>query len=188
MWQRESLLVCYSHQHRKVGTSVDVVAPMAFVCTLSDHSETALVLKRGNGWMVTTPVGHCSEEDKSYYLFVTLDPIPSGYMELAFCLIEHNGEFGTEYLYWSGREVAIFVNKTERSKILACLLSIVHHLIETAKSDQVFMCTADADAPPKALRKYMLIVKVLEECGYRPSRYDPYHGKDAWLFVKAEQK
>jgi hypothetical protein len=87
-------------------------------------------------------------------------------------------------LYRSAKDFALKVQKKDRIPIMACLMCAVGHLITLAKPDKVFLCTFDADAPPKANQKFILLAKVFGDCGYKVQTADPYHGHSVWWMCK----
>ena len=153
---------------------------MAFVCTIDPDVDQITMVHRGNSHLLILPIGYDDSEDKSYSFLIVLDPMPGGDLDLSFCLVEYDGQTDSEYTYWSGRDVAKFINRDDRARILERLLSAIRLLLNEIQPLKVHMCTLDAHPPEKAQRKNFLIARVFELCGYEVRTADPYYGQQVW--------
>lgn len=153
---------------------------MSFVCCLDITSFAATHVKRVNSRAVLVPIGYDDEDGRSFFLFVTLDVIiADDGLELGFSVFEHDPVTDSEHHYWSGKDTS-FIPKEARSKILDLLFETVRSLISEQNQGRVFLCTRDGSAPSKANRKFILLAKLFEDCGYTVRTADPYHGQQCW--------
>lgn len=157
---------------------------MSFVCTLTAEFTPPLVEVRGSSHLVLCPIGYHLHENKSYFLMVTLDVLPGGLYELAFCLVEYDGDVDSEYQYWNSSEVQPLIPRQDRSAIRSILGAVTRYLLDSVKPEEVTMCTSEAHLPQKALIKYGLVCEVFADCGYVVSNYDEYHGQRVWRMVR----
>lgn len=157
---------------------------MTFVCTVEAEFVPPLVQRNGSSHLVLMPVGYQLYENKSYFMMVTLDVLPGGLYEFAFCLVEYDEETDSEYEYWNSDDVRRLIPKEDRRILLAVLLAITKYLIESVKPDDVSMCTSDGGLPDKALIKFTMLCDVFDTCGYDVSVYDEYHGQHVWRMAR----
>lgn len=124
------------------------------------------------------PIGYDDAEDKSYVLFLSLDPVVSDEtsLELSFSIVEYDGATDQEHTFWSGRDT-VFIPKDDRRAILRLLAVAVDNLLRTENPAKVFLCTRDSDAPEKANGKFIILAHVFKRCGYAVATADPYHGR-----------
>jgi hypothetical protein len=142
---------------------------------------TGSFFKNGASFARMVPIGHDDAEDKSYVLFVSLDPmVGEDALELMFRIVEYDRETDAEHIFWSGKDVARFIRQDDRTTIRFALCGAVRHLLTDANPAKVFMCTMDTYAPEVANRKFMLLAHVFEICGYSVQTADPYHGQQVW--------
>lgn len=155
---------------------------MAFVCTITDGNFSGSVFKKGNAHAVIYLIGYDDTEDRSYFLFVSLDPVigEDDGLELSFRVIEYDAEADSEYAYWSGKDTASFIKGDDRKAILAILSMAANHLLNSAKPSKVLACSMDKDSPERANKKFMLLAHVFEKCGYSVTTWDTYHGLRCW--------
>jgi hypothetical protein len=130
------------------------------------------------------PVGYDAEAHLNFFIVVALEPVPAvEALELAFCLVEVSPD-GTEKPYWSGLDVAQFINAIDRACILDVVLQSVKTLIDIVKPAQIRRVTRDANLPPGGLEKHYAISGLLEDMGYTVHRYDVYNGKYCWCMTR----
>ncbi len=155
---------------------------MAFVCTISDGDFSGSVFKKGFSHAAVYPIGYDDIDDKSYSLFVSLDPLvgDDSIVELSFRVIEYDGETDSEYVFWSGRDTAGFIKGDSRKAVLTLLAVAVGHLLNSAKPAKVLVCSMDKDAPEIADRKFIILGHVFENNGYSVKVADSYHGMRCW--------
>lgn len=159
---------------------------MTFVCILgTEEFAPPLVERNGSSHLVLIPIGYDLDDDKSYLLMVTFDVLPGGLYELAFGIVEHDGEHDSDYTYWDGLELrAKIPSADDRAKILSVLLAVSRYLIDIVKPDEAIMCTHVAGLPKKALRKFEEVCSIIRTCGYDIADYDEYHGQVVWRMVR----
>lgn len=71
---------------------------VTFKCTF-DSNTPVEVFERGSSRAALTLVGYDDDRDLSYSLLSTLDSLPGGGDELAFSLVEYDGETDSEHTY-----------------------------------------------------------------------------------------
>ena len=153
---------------------------MAFICTLLDDRNYVRVLRDGNSYTVSTQVGYDDTSNKIYYAVVYLDLIPSGEHEVRFCLDEFDGTTSHFYSYWDGRDVAKFICKDDRKKILDCVISLMHNLICQVRPPVVVMCSKYNNPVCRSNIKAVRVAECFEVSGYTVQTFDPYLGHMVW--------
>lgn len=151
---------------------------MAFICTLVDTEDYVNVRRDGNSYQVSSQVGYDDGSEKIYYIVIALDVVPGWDCELRYWLDEYDGELESFYTYWDGFEVAQFIGKDDRKKILGSLLSLVRHLVTLTRPPVVMMCTKDEEPAP--MRKHVLVAQAIGSCGYNIQTFDSYFGQRVW--------
>lgn len=155
---------------------------MAFVCTITIGAFSGNVFKKGEAHAAIYPIGYDDVEDKTYYLFISLDPVigeVEGF-ELSFRIIEYDDRFKSEYSYLSGKDTAGFIKGDDRKMILLLLAAAAEHLRTYAKPSKVLVCSMDKDAPERANEKFMLFARLFELGGYSVTTRDFDHGLRCW--------
>jgi len=159
---------------------------MKFVCTIMEEFSPPLVERTGEEAVVFLPIGYADDEPKSYLLMVTLSFVPGGDKELAFCIVEHDGELDADHCYWRSSDVARLLPAADRKVVLRALVAVTRYLLDAVRPTKVIMCTQEACLPKKALNKYKLICEAARRCGYDVSKYDEYHGQRIWKMERIE--
>lgn len=157
---------------------------MAFSCTFGSATPVEL-FERGSSRAALALVGYDDERDLSYSVLATLDSLPGGGDELAFSLVEYDGETDSEHTYWSGKDIPRSISDGDRKLIFVAAKRAVAELIEKYRPPAVFMCTIDRDMPKKALTKHFEIVALFEMLGYTATPQESYHGEKAWWLEHA---
>lgn len=152
---------------------------MAFQLTVSEDGWHADVFRRGDAYLVIINFGYNPEIKTTYSVMTGLEPLPGGDMEHFFCIIANNANNEKE-TFFSGSQTIDLFPKTTRELVLNMVLGTTKTLLDTAKCQSIRHSTRDADLPQKALVKHMLIVRVIETCGYEIRKPDPYHGRHIW--------
>lgn len=154
---------------------------MAFICTIEHDNYSGSVFKKGNSHASILPIGYDDADDKSYSLFVSLDPVVADEdsLELSFRVMEWDGGTDSEHAFWSGKDTS-FIESNDRSAILRMLAAAVNRLLKSANPAKVVLCSRDGNAPDKANRKFILLGHVFEMCGYSVSTADTYLGMKCW--------
>lgn len=156
---------------------------MAFGCILKDKVANGNFFYSPASFSVIIPVGYSDsfEEEKTYSLFVGFDPlIGTDDLEYTFGIIEHDEDTDGEYVYWSGKEIASFIDRDDRNLIGGALLEATAHLLRSRQPKRFLMCTRDGNAPPKAHVKFTTIAHLFHRLGYVVTKADPYHGQQVW--------
>lgn len=119
-----------------------------------------------------------------YFLTVVLSPLPTGDDEISFFVVcvDENGDELTKY--FSGNELPAYVTRAHRAHVLELLMRAVAVLIETKRSETIFMATFDANLPKKALKKYHRVNAVLKGLGYTVKAKPVVNGYRAWVAVR----
>ena len=158
---------------------------MPFECTLTDESAEATIEKDGNGYAVSVVIGIDSDRNLTYFLFANLDvQAGGGDWAYGFFIVEYDGDTGGEYVYWSGRDVASFIGRDDRRRILDTLISVTHILISQVKPERVHRSTHDTNLPDKALVKHQRVTDVFIECGYVIVQADTYLSTHGWIMER----
>ena len=153
---------------------------MAFVCILPPEGVSGSFFDRITRHSIMVSIGYDDNEDKSYNLFVTLDPLPPGDADFSFSIVEHDAETDTDFSFYNSGDVAKFIGAADRALILECLLGAAAHLLKVARPARVTMSTMNEGAPEKANHKFIALAHVFEACGYIVHTADSYHGDRAW--------
>lgn len=151
---------------------------MTFVLAIG--ADGGHLFQNGNAYAVIVSVGFDDEHDKSYSIVIGLEPQAGGTQEFYFHIVEADGETGEEVTYWSGKDVARFIDKADRELIRAVLLTETERLLHYVRPERVEVITYDENPPDRALVKYFLIGDAFQRCGYEVHTADPYHGKQVW--------
>jgi hypothetical protein len=160
---------------------------MSFICTVGIERAPANIVRDGNTFSLTELVGFDDKRDVSYFVLVTLAPMPGGDMELTFCLVEHEGETDAEHLYWSGKDVARFIPREDRKMIMGFVVAeAVRDLVQAARPTRIFRLAMDENPPPRALAKHLFIAQVIESCGYKVSSAEFRYGRHSWWMERVE--
>lgn len=155
---------------------------MAFVCILDPDNHLHVEgFRRKDKYSIFAHIGYDDFFNRNYFSFVGLEAMGGGDLEYYFHILEVDVDAGEERAYWSGRDVARFINEADRSLVLATVLAGTKMLLDTVKPVRVARITHDADMPPHALEKHFAISRIFEECGYRVTTADPFHGKRCWI-------
>ena len=150
---------------------------MAFVCTAAANNSVITEVD-GN---ILLPVGHDDDAGRTFFTFNGFAPVVGGgAMEYLFCLVEFDPLEGAEHRYWNGADVARFIGKNDREKILDVFIYGARVLLEHDPPSRVFMCTSDTNLPEPAMRKYLLMADVFKEAGYDVAEALPELGVRSW--------
>ena len=162
---------------------------MAFFCILTEGQAQGQFFFSPSSNSVLIPVGYDDDPDtdKSYNLFVSFDPLTgTDDLEFSFAIIEHDSETDSEYVYWSGREIAQFITREDRNVIGGTLLAASERLLNAKRPSRFIMCTRDDGAPQRAHQKFIRIAHLFAECGYVVTNADPYHGLQIWWMERTD--
>jgi hypothetical protein len=130
---------------------------------------------------VALPVGYDDASDKSYSYVIGFAPLPGGVgTELYFVLIETDHAQGVAHEFWSGLDVAKFVSREDRARLLEVVAAGIELLLHRAKPTRVFQVTHDTNLPEKALRKHRLIGDIFATNGYIVTEAEPRLGTRSW--------
>jgi hypothetical protein len=153
---------------------------MAFQPVQDSPNIANEVLRREFGVLFSRLVGFDDIEDRHYSVVVTLDVMPGGDYELSFFLEEFDSTTGGVSQYWRASDVARFIPAKERKVILAVVLRLVTAAVQLLLPPRIYMCSRGDDPDERAVRKYILIARAIEMCGYRVHMPDRYH--DQWIW------
>jgi hypothetical protein len=155
---------------------------MAFVCTVLDDTFRVSIFSRDHDpAAVIVDIGYDDAMPYDWKLFVGLSATAGlDGVEFYFYLARFDSETGGEECFWSGRDVAPYIDKPSRTAILDTLLSVIRDLLDRVCPHRVLCVTHEANPPEEALLKYELVGRVFRECGYDVKCADSYHGKRVW--------
>jgi len=105
---------------------------MTFIATLTDEADYVHVHRDNNSYRVATQIGYDDVTRHIFFLVVTLDVVPTLDYELRYSIERYDDVLEETTTYWDRSEVAKFIGKEDRKRILASLLSIIHHLLNDA--------------------------------------------------------
>lgn len=156
---------------------------MAFVCVLTDRAIPVEHFQKGSDHLAMCHIGRDDNQNRNYFAAAILSPQAGGGIEFVFRIIEVNGVTKEEFSYHSGRDTP-FIQGEDRRLVLNAILVLTEFLVRTVRPDTVFRCTADDNLPAKAMEKHERINELLEKCGYKVTRGEPYHGKCIWYATR----
>lgn len=157
---------------------------MAFVCTIPQGGF------RVQGFAASTPrvaiidIGYDDAEPLNYKAAVGLDALPGGGLELYFHVIEADGATGGEHTFWSGRNTRFISATEDRTAVLGAVLFALRDLLDANAPESFVWFTYDEAMPKKALLKFDLIRRVIEECGYTVTASRLPRGRRAWEAIR----
>jgi hypothetical protein len=146
-----------------------------------DPGRAFELVQEGDSSIVIARVGDDDISPTTYSLLVALRPEPPGRSAFYFALVAADATGGSDRVFWSGRDVARFVDRADRRAILDRLLDATRFLLDVARPREVFRCTHDADVPSAALAKHDAITAVFEAAGYDVASLGKQFGTHAWL-------
>lgn len=152
---------------------------MAFTCTSRPSKSNFSAFVDGNSRLITQMIGHDDDKNETYSAVVGLEPLPTGEMEYVFYLVAADNDDGTERPIWESRDVANFINRDDRAKILEVVLDLTKYLVNMRKPRVIFMST-HGDQEGRALEKYYAVNNVFTECGYTVTDEGRLSGTHAW--------
>ena len=157
---------------------------MAFVCTIPQGGF------RVQGFAANTPhiaiidIGYDDAEPLNYKVAVGLDALPGGGLELYFHVIGAEGETGGEHTFWSGRNTRFIKATEDRAAVLGAVLFGLHDLLKMSTPEGFVWFTYDEAMPRKALLKFEIVRRVIEECGYTVTASRLARGRRAWETIR----
>lgn len=153
---------------------------MAFVCTIPQGGF------RVQGFAASVPrvaiidIGYDDVEPLNYKVAIGLDALPGGSLELYFNVIEADGETGGEHTFWSGRNTRFITATEDRAAVLGAVLFGLRDLLKVSTPEGFVWFTYDEAMPRRALLKFDLVRRVVEECGYVVTASRLPRGRRAW--------
>ena len=138
------------------------------------------MLRREHGILVSRLVGFDDVEDRHYSVIVTLDLMPGFSYELTFFLEEYDAQEDSHSRYWQASDVAKFISKQDRESIRKVVLGLVIDAVCMLMPERIYMCSRGDDPSERAMRKYFLIARAIEMCGYEVHMPDRYHAQRIW--------
>ncbi len=156
---------------------------MAFICTVQEEVIDTEYRQRGQSFSITAHVGYDDLHNVNYWLHLGLDILPGSQMEFYFNIQMTDAD--EEETIWDSSRIAEIIPQSCRQKIRNLLLISAGRLVQTAKPAQFALATRNAHLPEKALEKYYQLCEIFGDVGYEVVRFDPYHGRHAWLMTQA---
>lgn len=155
---------------------------MPLVLDLNKHGLPEIAFEQyGAGQTALIYLGADTNNGLNFFVDVSLCEMPGGGRhELTFHLFTREVETGFEVQYWCGKGTKYVIPPDLRPQIATFVLMAVYRLVPRVQPERVMMTTHDPDLPEKALVKYMNILAVFDELGYKVTAPDRYHGHRLW--------
>ena len=153
---------------------------MAFVCTIPQGGF------RVQGFAASVPrvaiidIGYDDAEPLNYKVAIGFDALAGAGLELYFHVIEADRETGDEHIFWSGRNTRFIRATEDRAAVLGAALFGLRDLLKVSNPEGFVWFTYDEAMPRRALLKFDLIRRVVEECGYTVTASRLPRGRRAW--------
>jgi hypothetical protein len=149
---------------------------MAFVC-IAQGDKTPVLDLNGN---IALVVGYDDQEDKTYSTLTGFASSGGGCEEFFFCLVEFDHAYKAEHQFWLGSDVARFITREDRARVLETFLFGAQCSLEKGAPVSFFMAAHEPNLPEPAIRKYLLMGDVFKRNGYEVREEEPYLGRCSW--------